>query len=230
MSYWNAESALQEEYQIRVKRRGRLYTAIQILCILTSAILVIYPIVDWTLNIRPPYHEAIGQHVDKAMKNYEHPEVVRVYITQAMDGIAKLGLKPTDNSALYNNLPERKVTQQYVIFEAIIQRCDDIIQWRQENLVNFDFRLYETYITKLDDLYNYMYNFDEGGMLARDPDWISFGAYLNKTKYPFLYRMAIFQMIWVAVSAYTVYYLKKKKLYVPEIVREQIRRETNVRV
>lgn len=230
MSYWNAESALQQEYHKRVRRRKNLYKLIQAICVITSVILVCYPIVDWTFNIRPTYYQAIGKHVDEAERNYEHPEIVQVYIEKARSGIAELGLELTDNSALYNNAPSRKVAHQHIIFDSIIQRCDELIQWREENLVNFGFDLYELYLEKLEDLKTYMYSFDDSSTSGRYSDWIAFGAYLNKTDYPFLYRMPVFQIIWVAVSYFLIDYLHKRKQHISITVSEQIRSESNVRV
>lgn len=228
MSYWNAESALQEEYQKRIKRRRNLYTIIQALCIITSTALVVYPWAVWEIWMDPPYSEAITRHVNEALRNYEHPELVKTYVGLARDGIAELGLEPTDNSALFHNRASRDVAQQYVIFDRIIKRCDDIIQWREENLVNFDFDLYITYIEKLDDLYAYMNSFED--LSFTEFDWIVLGAYLNKADYPFLYRMPLFQLVWVALSVYVIYRIRDKRSDIPDIVAEQIRREHNVRI
>lgn len=88
----------------------------------------------WTVNVGVPVRREFSNYINSADDMYD-PHVVIQTLEQAIEGIEDLGLKPTDNAAIFPWNKNYKHTPQFSIDQitSVIDYADNFIEWKEQS-------------------------------------------------------------------------------------------------
>ena len=160
--------------------------------LVTSAVLVIVTILFVAMammafKVGPKYdfQEAVHGHVLNA-ESSPTPELVIENLLLARTGMVDLGLTPDMYGRLmpWKQTPDWRMDYQYARIDAVIERCDEVIAWRDNQDLTSG-QIADVYKEKMDAIKELI---DDGG-LSGDIDYLAYRAYMIE-KHKFLYLMS----------------------------------------
>ena len=101
-----------------------------IILLVLSLILMI----NWTVNIGVPVRREFSNYINSADDMYD-PHLVIQNLERSIQGIGNLGLKPTDNAAIFSWGKNYKHTPQYSIDQitSVIDYANNFIEWKEQS-------------------------------------------------------------------------------------------------
>jgi len=101
-----------------------------IILLVLSLILMI----NWTVNIGVPVRREFSNYINSADDMYD-PHLVIRNLERSIQGIENLGLKPTDNAAIFSWGKNYRHTPQYSIDQitSVIDYANNFIEWKEQS-------------------------------------------------------------------------------------------------
>jgi hypothetical protein len=154
-------------------------------------------LVAYRTGPRYEYQRVVGTHIDTA-EEAKTPDLIKTEILAAIDGMHDLGLKPAMYAKImtWNKVHYYSMEYQYALMNSVVQRCDELIIWRDANLNpnNTSAETTDVYSKKIDNLKD---DLEDGGI-----DYIAFTTWI-KSEHPYYgcYVWFIIPILWMGSSA-----------------------------
>ena len=173
----------------------RLFVGLAVLILLLAVTLG--TIVAYKIGPRYEYQRVVGTHINTA-EEAKTPELIKTEILAAIDGMHDLGLEPAMYAKImtWNKVHYYSMAYQYALMDSVVQRCDELIIWRDANLnpKNTSAETTDVYSKKIDNL---KADLEDGGI-----DYIAFTTWI-KSEHPYYGYWAwfIIPALWMGCSA-----------------------------
>lgn len=139
--------------------------------------------VAFKVGPRYDFQEAVHGHIDNACSS-PTPELMKENLLLARTGMVELGLTPDMYGKLmpWKQTPEWRMDYQYARLDAIVDRCDEIIAWRDAQDLTSG-QIVDVYREKMDTVKELI---SDGGSVRYSVDYLAYRAYMIEN-HPFLY-------------------------------------------
>jgi len=136
-------------------------------------------VVAYKTGPRYEYQRVVGTHINTALEA-KTPELIKTEVLAAIDGMHDLGLEPGMYAKImtWNKVHYYSMAYQYALMDSVVQRCDELIVWRDANLNPKDTSA-ETVDVYSEKLVNLKEDLEDGGI-----DYIAFTTWI-KSEHPY---------------------------------------------
>jgi hypothetical protein len=165
---------------------------------IVTIFLVTMAFVAFKVGPKYEYQEAVHGHIENACSS-PTPELMKENLLLSRTGMVELGLTPDMYGRLmpWKQTPEWRMDYQYARIDALVERCDEIIAWR-ENQDLTSGQIVDVYREKMDTLRAMI---KDGTTMASSVDYLAYRAYMIEN-HPFLYLYIV--PVLIVLSAFTL--------------------------
>lgn len=181
--------------------KQKQWLATTIVLVIVTILFVTMATMAFKVGPKYDYKEAVGGHIDNAASS-PTPELVKENLILARTGMEDLGLTPDMYGRFmpWKQTPEWRMDYQYARLDAIIERCDEVIAWRDNQDLTSG-QMADVYKEKMDAIKDLVEADDHWyGM-----DYIAYRAYMIEN-HQFLYLWALPLGVVVCLSTLGAYF------------------------
>ena len=159
------------------------WLATSVVLAIVTVFLVTVALVAFKVGPKYEFQEAVHGHIDNAYSS-PTPELMKENMQLARTGMVELGLTPDMYGRLmpWKQTPEWRMDYQYARLDAILERCDEVIAWRDTQDLTSG-QIVDVYREKMDTVRDLI---SDGGSVRYSVDYLAYRAYMIEN-HPFLY-------------------------------------------